>query len=64
MAALIFFLHNVKPGKRKWYRPWRNTLVRFGGWIIMERWASQFKKDTFFQRLQKAKEHLKVKGAD
>ena len=61
--ALIFFLHNVKLGWRKWYRPWRNDLVRFGGWIIMKKWATQFKKDTFLERLQKAKEHLKVKGA-
>ena len=61
--AIIFFLHNVKLGWRRWYRPWRNALSRFGGWIIMKRWASQFKKDTFLERLQKAKEHLKVKGA-
>jgi radical SAM superfamily enzyme YgiQ (UPF0313 family) len=61
--ALIFFLHNVELGWRKWYRPWRNDLVRFGGWIIIKRWTSQFKKDTFLERLQKAKEHLKVKGA-
>ena len=61
--ALVFFLHNIRLGWRKWYRPWRNDLVRFGGWIIMKRWASQFKKDTFLERLQKAKEHLKVKGA-
>jgi radical SAM superfamily enzyme YgiQ (UPF0313 family) len=61
--ALVFFLHNIRLGWRKWYRPWRNDLVRFGGWIIMKRWASQFKKDTFLERLQKAKKHLKVKGA-
>jgi len=61
--ALVFFLHNIRLGWRKWYRPWRNDLLRFGGWIIMKRWASQFKKDTFLERLQKAKEHLKVKGA-
>ncbi len=60
--ALVFFLHNIRLGWRKWYRPWRNNLARFGGWIIMKRWASQFKKDTFLERLQKAKEHLKVKG--
>jgi radical SAM superfamily enzyme YgiQ (UPF0313 family) len=59
--ALVFFLHNIKLGWRKWYRPWRNDLVRFGGWIIMKRWASEFKKDMFLERLQKAKEHLKVK---
>ncbi len=61
--ALIFFLHNIRSGWRKWYRPWRNALARFGGWTIMRRWASQFKKDTFLERLQKAKEHLKAKGA-
>ncbi len=61
--ALVFFLHNIRLGWRKWYRPWRNDLLRFGGWIVMKKWASQFKKDTFLERLQKAKEHLKAKGA-
>jgi len=57
--ALIFFLHNIKMGWRKWYRPWRNNLLRFGGWIIMRRWTSEFKKDKFLQKLQKAEEHLR-----
>jgi radical SAM superfamily enzyme YgiQ (UPF0313 family) len=57
--ALIFFLHNIRTGWKKWYRPWRNYLIRFGGWIIMKKWASQFKNDKFLERLQKAKEHLK-----
>jgi radical SAM superfamily enzyme YgiQ (UPF0313 family) len=57
--ALIFFLHNIRLGWRKWYRPWRNDLMRFGGWIIIKGWVSQFKKDKFPERLQKAKEHLK-----
>ncbi|MDD4980804.1 MAG: radical SAM protein [Candidatus Omnitrophica bacterium] len=61
--ALIFFLHNIKSGWRKWYRPWRNDLIRFGGWIIMKGWTSQFKRDNFLERLQKARERLKVKGA-
>ena len=60
--ALVFFLHNIRLGWRKWYRPWRNNLFRFGGWIIMKKWSSQFKKNTFLERLQKAKEHLRVKG--
>jgi hypothetical protein len=59
--GLVFFLHNIGAGWRRWYRPWRNNLIRFGGWIIMKRWVSQFKKDTFLERLQKAKEHLKVR---
>ncbi|MBU3933503.1 MAG: B12-binding domain-containing radical SAM protein [Candidatus Omnitrophica bacterium] len=57
--ALIFFLHNIKPGWRKWYRFWRNNLVRFGGWVTIRGWNSAFKKDKFLQKLQKAKERLK-----
>jgi radical SAM superfamily enzyme YgiQ (UPF0313 family) len=56
--ALIFFLHNIKSGWRKWYRPWRNDLIRFGGWMIMKKWAAQFKKDKFPEKLEKAKGHL------
>ncbi|MBN1871821.1 MAG: B12-binding domain-containing radical SAM protein [Candidatus Omnitrophica bacterium] len=56
---LVFFLHDIKTGWKKWFRPWRNYVVRFGGWITMKRWASEFKKDDFYQKLQQAKEHLK-----
>lgn len=57
--ALVFFLHNIRAGWRKWYRPWRNNLARFGGWIVIRQWTLQFRKDKFPQRLQQAKEHLK-----
>lgn len=57
--ALVFFLHNIKAGWRKWYRPWRNNLARFGGWIIMKGWISEFKKGKFSQKLKRAQEHLK-----
>ncbi|MFH1778165.1 MAG: radical SAM protein [Candidatus Omnitrophota bacterium] len=57
--ALLLFLHNIKAGWRKWYRPWRNNLTRFGGWIIMKGWVSEFKKGTFSQKLKKAQERLK-----
>ncbi len=58
--ALIFYLHNIKLGWRKWYRPWRNDLIRFGGWITMKEWMAEFRKDKFSQKLKKAKEHLKA----
>ncbi len=57
--TLIFYLHNIKLGWRKWYRPWRNYLLRFGGWIIIKGWTSELKAGKFTQKLQKAKEHLK-----
>ena len=58
--TLVFFLHNIKLGWKKWYRPWRNALVRFGGWVIMKGWTSEFKKGGFLRKLQKAKERLKT----
>lgn len=57
--SLIFFLHDIKTGWRRWYRPWRNHLIRFCGWITMRGWASQFKKDSFSQKLKDAKAHLR-----
>ena len=60
LPALVFFLHNIKTGWRKWYRTWRNNLTRLGGWVIMKGWISQFKKGKFLQKLKEAKEHLKA----
>ena len=57
--TLLLFLHNLGLGWRRWYRCWRNNLIRFGGWITIRKWTSEFKKDGFSQKLQKAKEHLK-----
>ena len=52
---LIFFLHDIKAGWKKWYRGWRNQMIRFGGWMTMRNWTSTFKKDNFSQKLQKAR---------
>ncbi|MFH1615291.1 MAG: radical SAM protein [Planctomycetota bacterium] len=57
--GLIFFLHNIRSGWKKWYRLWRNDLVRFGGWIILRKWVSQFNKNKFLEKLQNAREYLK-----
>ena len=56
--ALIFFLYNIRSGWRRWYRPWRNALARFGGWIVLKSWTHEFKKGAFTKKLEKAKEHL------
>jgi radical SAM superfamily enzyme YgiQ (UPF0313 family) len=58
--SLIFFLHNIRAGWKKWYQPWRNNLLRFGGWIIIREWTSAFKKSKFPQKLQKARAHLRT----
>jgi radical SAM superfamily enzyme YgiQ (UPF0313 family) len=49
--AMVFYLHNIRAGWRRWYRPWRNNLLRFGGWIILRRWTSEFNKGIFSRKL-------------
>jgi anaerobic magnesium-protoporphyrin IX monomethyl ester cyclase len=56
--AIIFFLHNIQLGWQKWYRPWRNSLIRFGGWIILKKWTMAFRRNKFLQKLQTARQHL------
>jgi len=58
--GLVLFLHNFELGWRRWYRTWRNRLIRFGGWITIRRWTLQFRNADFSQKLQEAKEHLRV----
>jgi len=57
--AMIFSLWNVRFGWRKWYRAWRNDLLRFGGWIILRHWRSDFKKGKFSDKLTQAEQRLR-----
>jgi radical SAM superfamily enzyme YgiQ (UPF0313 family) len=52
--AMIFSIFNIKFGWRKWYRAWRNDLIRFGGWMILRRWTADFKKGSFSAQLSRA----------
>lgn len=56
--AMILSLWNIRFGWRKWYRAWRNDLIRFGGWIILRHWNSDFKKGTFTDKLAQAQQRL------
>jgi radical SAM superfamily enzyme YgiQ (UPF0313 family) len=58
-TSLLFFLHNIRLGWSRWYRSWRNYIVRFGGWIILHKWTRTFRTDKFPQKLQNARKHLK-----
>jgi radical SAM superfamily enzyme YgiQ (UPF0313 family) len=61
--AIILSLFDIKIGWRKWYRPWRANLLRFGGWIIVKRWTSDFKKGTFSRKLNRAEQSLDDPGS-
>jgi radical SAM superfamily enzyme YgiQ (UPF0313 family) len=58
--TLIFFFHNIQLGWRRWYRSWRNYLIRFAGWITFRKWTLEFKKSNFLQKLQNAQHHLRT----
>jgi len=60
--AMFFSLFNIRVGWQKWYRRWRNNLVRFGGWIIVRRWTSALKKGGFSDKLSRAKKKLHHAG--
>jgi radical SAM superfamily enzyme YgiQ (UPF0313 family) len=59
VTTMIFYLANIKTGWRRWYRNWRNHLVRFVGWLTMRGWIKAFNKDNFLERLEQAKRRLK-----
>jgi radical SAM superfamily enzyme YgiQ (UPF0313 family) len=56
--SLAFYLHNLKLGWGRWYRSWRNSLIRFGGWITMRKWNADFGRGDFLQKLQAARDRL------
>jgi radical SAM superfamily enzyme YgiQ (UPF0313 family) len=55
---LVFWLHNIRAGWRRWYRHWRNDLLRFGGWIILRRWTTQLHKGSFGSKLAAAEARM------
>ena len=55
---LFFYLHNIRRGWSKWYYIWQHNITRFGGWLIIRRWANEFKKDKFPSKLAEAKKLL------
>jgi len=57
--SIVFFLHDIKAGWRIWYRSWRNSLVRFGGWITFKNWTSKFEEGNFSEKLKSARLQLK-----
>jgi len=60
---ILMFFYNIKKGWRKWYREWRNALVRFSGWIIIKGWTIKFKKGSFVEKLESAQQLLAKNGS-
>lgn len=56
--TLLFSLHRLRAGWSAWYRRWDVRLVRFGGWITLRKWTTDFHKGDFQSRLQNARRRL------
>jgi len=56
--SVIFQANNLKKGFWKWYRYWRNSIIRFGGWRTLKRWTEEFDKGGFSDKLERAKRTL------
>lgn len=56
---LVFYLHDIRLGWKRWYRPWRNALIRFLGSFVVKEWTAEFKKGPFLTRLRQAQGQLK-----
>jgi hypothetical protein len=56
--SIAFYLHNLRLGWGRWYRSWRNSLIRFGGWITMRKWSADFGRGDFLQKLKAARNRL------
>jgi radical SAM superfamily enzyme YgiQ (UPF0313 family) len=61
--GMLFSLHNVRAGWRRWYRGWRNSLMRFSGWVIMKRWTTEFDKGFFTRKLHAARQSMASHGS-
>jgi radical SAM superfamily enzyme YgiQ (UPF0313 family) len=62
--AVIFRAHNLKKGFWKWYRYWRNSIIRFGGWRTLKRWTEELEKGGFSDKLERAKRMLAAQATE
>jgi radical SAM superfamily enzyme YgiQ (UPF0313 family) len=58
--VLLFYLHDLREGWGKWYRTWENNVTKFGGWLVIRRWSTEFKRDKFSSKLGEAKSLLAI----
>jgi radical SAM superfamily enzyme YgiQ (UPF0313 family) len=62
--SLLFSLHNLRAGWSHWYIRWARRVIRFGGWLTIRKWTSDFRKGDFLERLRIARGHLSMPHHD
>jgi len=54
--TIVFTLHQLQAGWRKWRQRWWRNIYRTGGWLTLRRWVARFEKSAFPAKLAKAKQ--------
>jgi len=58
--AMMLSLWNIRFSWGRWYRGWRNNLVRFGGWVMLRRWNALYRRGPFAEKLASAKNEMTI----
>jgi radical SAM superfamily enzyme YgiQ (UPF0313 family) len=59
LPVLVFWLHRIRAGWRRWFRRWRTNIYRAGGWLTFRSWNAAFKSDSFLRKLAEARRALR-----
>jgi len=54
LKTLFFPFDYLIRGWRRWYRDWRNDIVKFGGHLLVRRWLKHYESQLFLQKLKKS----------
>lgn len=53
--AVVFWMHRLGDGWRRWSARWWTRVYRTGGWLLMRKWLADFRKGGFLAKLAQAK---------
>jgi radical SAM superfamily enzyme YgiQ (UPF0313 family) len=53
-----FSVTNLHAGWQRWYRHWRNSIIRFVGWRTLKHWTHDLKRSQFADKLEHARRLL------
>ena len=56
--AVIYPFHRIGANWRKWWRKWKKTCYRVGGWFLLREWSAAFKSSQFLANLEHARKRL------
>jgi len=56
--AVIYPFHRIGANWRRWWRKWKKTCYRVGGWFLLREWSAAFKSSQFMANLEHARKRL------